>query len=170
MTAEAYLGADGAIHIPNGMRITLQRCFAEDWRHASQAVPRSYGRMNFLRDDKGKGPFLVPILWGESVWIGLEAPPHRAVARVVASWNASSKIDIYDCPPAYSIHGIPDATGTRPMADRDCLTLEVDSGSGPSFPLFKIVARSADTLISAGWMERPEDLNRGTGFSGVRLP
>ena len=81
MSIGPRLQEDGRVALPCGLRLTLQRAFVGDWVREGNQPPKSYGRLRFAPASKA-GDFAIPILSGEHVWIGLEAPIPPVVAEI----------------------------------------------------------------------------------------
>jgi len=168
MTAEARLRDDGRIEVPGGLRLTLQRAFAEDWTGDGR-VPRSYGRLPFVQVPGDPG-FAIPMLPGEIVWIGLEAPQRAAVAKIEVVFSDSVRPLIRRCPPDFAIAGTYAREETRPFAVGDALRLSVHMAGYDAPCGLRLQAFPAERVLTPSWQEAHGRLDRTHGYAGARLP
>lgn len=168
MTLGVHLCRDGRIVVPGGLRLTLQRGFREDWQ-AENGVPRSYGRLPFVSVPNEAG-FAIPILSGETVWIGLEAPPHEAIAQLKVSFSESARGFHLQCPPDFAIASVDTGKGFRQFEAGDTLRISVLSAKDNDPYCILLRAFEAEQVLPPSWQETHGALDRSDGYSGERLP
>lgn len=168
MMLGARLCDDGRILAPNGLRLTLQRAFQQDWKEAC-GVPRSYGRLPFVFAPNEEG-FAIPILSGEIVWIGLEAPPHEAIAILKFAFLDSGRDLHLQCPPDYAVGAVYSKNGPRPITVGDTMRISVYSTKDYLSCCFILRALQAEGVLPPRWQEAHGELDRSRGYSGKRLP
>lgn len=159
---------DGRILVPGGLRLTLQRAFPEDWKSGGN-VPRSYGRLPFVLAPN-EAAFAIPLLPGEIVWIGLEAPPPHAVAEVDVTFPDDQRDRHLECPPDFAIASAYTGEDARPFRANDTLHFLVRSTRDDARHRFMLQASSAERVLPSGWQQAYGRLDRTRGYSGGRLP
>lgn len=163
------LREDGRVALPNGLRLTLQRTFAEDWRPEGERPPRSYGRLHFRPAADCTG-FAIPILPDENVWIGIETPDPPVIAELTLEPQAGGTALTRTCPPDHAIKGVPVGDGYRAIAAGDVLILSIRSVPGAAPCNLHLVAYPADEVLERAARSRLAPLDRKAGFCGERLP
>lgn len=169
MTRRAELRGDGRLALPGGLRLTLQRAFEADWTAEGERPPRSYGRLSFVLDPRGEG-FVIPILPGEAVWIGLEAPEPPAAANIAMTPVAGGKALTRTCPPDHAIKGVYLGSTWRAIAAGDVLRFSIETDPGGETCALQLAAKPAGEVLGAAALGALAPLDRSSGFSGVRLP
>ena len=169
MTIGAWLQPDGRIALADGLRLTLQRTFAEDWQSEGTRPPQSYGRLPFERARDGVA-FVMPILCGEHVWIGLERAQHDTITEITMVLQAGGTILTRTCPPEHAIKGVPVGHLYRAFAPGDVLSMMIGSENDVRKTSVQLVACVADKVLDASIRQGLSPLDRRAGFVGVRLP
>ena len=169
MNQGTHLRGDGRVVLPNSLRITLQRCFPEDWQTSSTSVPRSYGRLRFTLSPDQEG-YAIPILPDENVWVGLEAPAPPSVVKILVKSNGRASEFSLTCPPNYFIKGIPIGRGFRALVSGDFLELKIRTLGSAQQSDLRISAHSADRVLDLVTRAGIGRLDRRNGYSGQLLP
>lgn len=169
MIGGSWLQRDGRIAIADGLRLTLQRTFAEDWRREGTRPPQSYGRLPFGRARDGVA-FIMPILCGEHVWIGLERAQQDTITEITMVPSAGGTILTLTCPPEHAIKGVPVGHLYRAFAPGDVLNLLIGIKTDAKKTCIQLVASVADKVLDASIRRELSPLDRRAGFIGMRLP
>ncbi|WP_144389874.1 hypothetical protein [Phaeobacter sp. 22II1-1F12B] len=112
----------GRVHLPVGLKLSLQRGFVADWNGDDQFPVRSYGRMPFLTSN-ADDVFLAPVRDGEVTWIGLESSDLDHSIDLEIFFPKSAHSTSISCPKHMALTGVPEVDNFRPFKDSDDLLL-----------------------------------------------
>lgn len=169
MIGRPRLCDDGRIAFSNGLRMTLQRSYAEDWRPHDDRPPKSYGRLPFAQSTN-EADFVIPILPTEHVWIGLERPDPPEIAEIILSPQPTGAMLTRTCPPNHAIKGVPESDGYRAIAAGDVLRISIGTATVDYRCELTLVARRAHEILENATLSALTPLDRRSGYSGARLP